>query len=81
MFSGLSHPDVGHPAELCYLTSAPHPRADNFNVAQGVDGTESPILLRNPQIAAGLFVAGFQVERHSEFFGQPQGQDRQRVVE
>lgn len=32
VFSGLSHPEVdgGHPAELCYLTAAPHPRADNF---------------------------------------------------
>ncbi len=39
VFSGLSHPDVdgGHPAELCYLTAAPHPRADNFKNTISLD--------------------------------------------
>lgn len=39
VFSGLSHPEVdgGHPAELCYLTSAPHPRADNFKNTISLD--------------------------------------------
>ena len=39
VFSGLSHPDVdgGHPAEMCYLTSAPHPRADNFKNTISLD--------------------------------------------
>lgn len=39
VFSGLAHPDVdgGHPAELCYLTSAPHPRADNFRNTISLD--------------------------------------------
>lgn len=39
VFSGLSHPEVdgGHPAELCYLTSAPHPRADNFRNTISLD--------------------------------------------
>ena len=39
IFSGLSHPEVdgGHPAELCYLTSAPHPRADNFKNTISLD--------------------------------------------
>ena len=39
VFSGLSHPNVdgGHPAELCYLTSAPHPRADNFKNTISLD--------------------------------------------
>lgn len=39
VFSGLSHPDVdgGHPAELCYLTSAPHPSADNFKNTISLD--------------------------------------------
>jgi len=41
-------------------------------------GPDTP--LRNPQITARLFVARFQVERDSEFFAQPQGQDWQRVV-
>src|SRR3954469_8126264 len=31
LFSGLSHPDIdgGHPTEVCFLTAAPRPRADN----------------------------------------------------
>ena len=39
VLSGLSHPEVdgGHPAELCYLTSAPHPRADNFKNTISLD--------------------------------------------
>jgi hypothetical protein len=39
IFSGLSHPEVdgGHPAELCFLTSAPHPRADNFKNTISLD--------------------------------------------
>ena len=39
VFSGLSHPEVdgGHPAELCYLTSAPHPRADSFRNTISLD--------------------------------------------
>ncbi len=39
VISGLSHPEVdgGHPAELCYLTSAPHPRADNFKNTISLD--------------------------------------------
>lgn len=39
VFSGLSHPDVdgGHPTELCYLTAAPHPRADNFKNTISLD--------------------------------------------
>ena len=39
VFSGLSHPEVdgGHPAELCYLTAAQHPRADNFKNTISLD--------------------------------------------
>jgi hypothetical protein len=39
IISGLSHPDVdgGHPAEMCYLTAAPHPRADNFKNSISLD--------------------------------------------
>ena len=39
VFSGLSHPEVdgGHPAELCYLTASPHPRADNFKNTISLD--------------------------------------------
>jgi hypothetical protein len=31
----------------------------------------------NPQYAAGLFVAGLQVERHVLGFGQPDGEQRE----
>lgn len=39
VFSGLSHPEVdgGHPAEMCFLTAAPHPRADNFKNTISLD--------------------------------------------
>jgi len=39
VFSGLSHPEVdgGHPTELCYLTSAPHPQSDNFKNTISLD--------------------------------------------
>jgi hypothetical protein len=39
VFSGLSHPEVdgGHPAELSYLTSAPHPQSDNFKNTISLD--------------------------------------------
>ncbi|MFO0906430.1 MAG: DUF1552 domain-containing protein [Pirellulales bacterium] len=39
VISGLSHPEVdgGHPAELCFLTAAPHPRADNFKNTISLD--------------------------------------------
>ena len=32
VFSGESHPDVdgGHPADICFLTAAPHPRERRF---------------------------------------------------
>lgn len=39
IISGLSHPEVdgGHPAEMCFLTAAPHPRADNFKNTISLD--------------------------------------------
>lgn len=39
VFSGLSHPDVdgGHAAEACYLTAAPHPRAESFRNSISLD--------------------------------------------
>jgi hypothetical protein len=39
IFSGLCHPEVdgGHPAELCYLTSAHHPQSDNFKNTISLD--------------------------------------------
>jgi hypothetical protein len=39
ILSGLSHPEVdgGHAAERCFLTAAPHPRADNFKNTISLD--------------------------------------------
>jgi hypothetical protein len=39
ILSGLSHPEVdgGHTAERCFLTAAPHPRADNFKNTISLD--------------------------------------------
>jgi hypothetical protein len=39
IFSGLSHPEVdgGHTAERCFITAAPHPRADNFKNTISLD--------------------------------------------
>jgi hypothetical protein len=65
VFSGLSHPDVdgGHPAEMCYLTAAPHPRADNFKnsisldqyaIEQLVPDTRFPALVLASSSSRGL---------------------------
>jgi hypothetical protein len=65
VFSGLSHPEVdgGHPAELCYLTAAPHPRADNFKnsisldqfaIEQLVPDTRFPALVLSSSSSRGL---------------------------
>jgi hypothetical protein len=54
VFSGLSHPDVdgGHPAEMCYLTSAPHPRADNFKNSISLDQYAIERLVPDTRIGA-----------------------------
>ena len=68
IFSGLSHPDVdgGHPTELCYLTAAPHPRADNFKnsisldqyaIEQLVPDTRFGALVLSSSSSRGLSVA------------------------
>lgn len=54
IFSGLSHPEVdgGHPAEMCYLTSAPHPRADNFKNTISLDQFAIEKLVPNTRFGA-----------------------------
>lgn len=54
IFSGLSHPEVdgGHPAELCYLTAAPHPRADNFKNTISLDQYAIEQLVPDTRFAA-----------------------------
>jgi BMFP domain-containing protein YqiC len=39
VFSGVSHPDVdgGHPADICYLTAAPHPGSGGFRNTISLD--------------------------------------------
>lgn len=39
VFSGVSHPDVdsGHPADICFLTAAPHPSSGGFRNTISLD--------------------------------------------
>lgn len=39
LFSGVSHPEVdgGHSSEACFLTAAPHPRANSFKNSVSLD--------------------------------------------
>jgi BMFP domain-containing protein YqiC len=39
VFSGVSHPDVdgGHPADICFLSAAPHPGRSNFRNTISLD--------------------------------------------
>jgi hypothetical protein len=39
VFSGVSHPDVdgGHPADICFLTAAPHPGSGGFGNTLSLD--------------------------------------------
>ena len=39
VFSGVSHPDVdgGHPADICFLTAAPHPASSSFRNTISLD--------------------------------------------
>ncbi len=39
LFSGVSHPEVdgGHSSEACFLTAAPHPRANSFRNSVSLD--------------------------------------------
>ena len=39
VFSGVSHPDVdgGHPADICFLTAAPHPGSGGFRNSISLD--------------------------------------------
>ncbi len=39
VFTGVSHPDVdgGHPADVCFLTAAPHPNSSGFRNTISLD--------------------------------------------
>jgi BMFP domain-containing protein YqiC len=62
VFSGVSHPDVdgGHPADICFLTAAPHPGSGGFRNTISLDqyiGERIGHLTRFPSLTLGVNVA------------------------
>jgi BMFP domain-containing protein YqiC len=62
VFSGVSHPDVdaGHPADICFLTAAPHPGSGGFRNSISLDqyiGERIGHLTRFPSLTLGVNVA------------------------
>lgn len=62
VFSGVSHPDVdgGHPADICFLTAAPHPSSSGFRNTISLDqyiGERIGHLTRFPSLTLGVNVA------------------------
>ncbi len=62
VFSGVSHPDVdgGHPADICFLTAAPHPSSSGFRNTISLDQYISERighLTRFPSLTLGVNVA------------------------
>jgi hypothetical protein len=61
VFSGVSHPDVdgGHPADICFLSAAPHPGRGNFRNTISLDQYISERLghlTRFPSLTLGVNV-------------------------
>src|SRR5438309_11072744 len=61
IFSGVSHPDVdgGHPADVCFLTAAPHPGSAGFKNSISLDqyiGERIGYLTRFPSLTLGVNV-------------------------
>lgn len=61
--SGLWHPDVdgGHPADICFLTAAPHPSSGGFRNSISLDQFISErigYLTRFPSLTLGVNVSG-----------------------
>jgi BMFP domain-containing protein YqiC len=61
VFSGVSHPDVdgGHPADICFLTAAPHPGSGGFRNTISLDqyiGERIGHLTRFPSLTLGVNV-------------------------
>lgn len=59
VFSGVSHPNVdgGHPADVCFLTAAPHPGSSSFRNSISLDqhiAEQIGILTRFPSITLGV---------------------------
>jgi len=62
VFSGVSHPDVdaGHPADICFLTAAPHPGGGGFRNSISLDqfmAERIGNLTRFPSLSLGVNVA------------------------
>jgi hypothetical protein len=63
VFSGVWHPDVdgGHPADVCFLTAAPHPASGGFRNSISVDqfvAERIGHLTRFPSLTLGVNVRG-----------------------
>jgi hypothetical protein len=59
VFSGVSHPNVdgGHPADICFLTAAPHPGSSSFRNTISLDqhiAEQIGILTRFPSLTLGV---------------------------
>ena len=59
VFSGVSHPNVdgGHPADVCFLTAAPHPGSSSFRNTISLDqhiAEHIGILTRFPSLTLGV---------------------------
>ncbi|MFN3649770.1 MAG: DUF1552 domain-containing protein [Armatimonadota bacterium] len=63
VFSGVWHPDVdgGHPADVCFLTAAPHPASSNFRNTISLDqyvAERIGHLTRFPSLTLGVNARG-----------------------
>ncbi|MEP6757160.1 MAG: DUF1552 domain-containing protein [Chthonomonadales bacterium] len=61
VFNGVTHPDVdgGHPADICFLTAAPHPSSGGFHNSISLDqyvGERIGHLTRFPSLTLGVNV-------------------------
>lgn len=65
VFSGVWHPDVdgGHPADICFLTAAPHPSSGGFRNTISLDqfiAERIGVKTRFPSLTLGVNTAGGQ---------------------
>lgn len=63
VFSGVSHPDVdgGHPADICFLTAAPHPSSGGFRNTISLDqffAERIGVRTRFPSLTLGVNTSG-----------------------
>lgn len=63
VMSGVMHPDVdgGHPADICFLTAAPHPSSGGFRNTISLDqyvAERIGVLTRFPSLTLGVNVSG-----------------------